>query len=565
MTTTAPTVSNAGAGPDAASNQAAVNNLQTQINAISSGINSLTVQKVKRGILANSVVSKGALPVMDVPPIQMCLAANAQPSNSGSAPTFAYTGIPNPSSGAAFALANYVWYGFPSSGTNNSRGVLTNFATVFNFANWTDLGYSADFNDGQHLENFIASTSAINALNGTGTASSCAPIVAFITDSPIVGFAALYGNPFTLIVDGQIAQVSPGNSAGLSSASVQTVLINFGSRKPRQIIYYGANNNLLAGIAIDATASLSPLDITTNRFVWAAAGHSWEQSHPTLEAAGSHIEKAMFMLGAYAGTSTYIGGTGYLADNAIVVPVLPGLYSTTRIAQLTCANPDLVFLSGLAFNDVDNSAAWLAAVQTVFNGIRAALPNAILAVMGPWCPISTNATGDTKFTRMNGSLLTLLRAISPPWCYLDNLNGINYNSSGWSANDGLGPWDTGTGCIGTTTGAGNGDFYIRAGQTHPTYSLPTRLNNGSTLTLTGGVAVTLTVLSTTDFPASGRLAVGNVTGTYTGVGATTFTGFTPDFSGSVADTTYVQIISGSAVDYFAYRIAHGIEESVLNL
>jgi len=442
-----------------------------------------------------------------------CTAANSTPGQLVTFGSVTAAGWPNPTNtnfGVNFAIQNYVWYALPAAGTNNSRGVLDKYAYIHNIANWNDLGAAShwDYNDGQRLGQSFPITAAMQAVAvANSTNLWCVPIVAFVTDAPIIAFAHPAPQYFSLIVDGQLAFPTPGVSTG-GSTGVYVTFVNFGSRKPRQIVYLAANTSSFAGLAIGANDSLSPLDITSSRFVYGYMGESVQATSPCGDLATGPMEKAMALLGSYAGCSSAVGGCGYVGFSGS----LPTAADPRRIAMATQGNPDLFMFCGIAINDSGVTAQWTTNVQSAWTQARTILPKAVIVIQGPDCPSGASAlrSNGGKFVTCNDAQLSYLQAgvISGPWIYLDNINGNIYTSAspttpiadgGGGTVTGQYPWITGSGYVGTTSGSGNADFYTRGDGVpgvHPTTAWPSPI--GLTTTTSGsnsfvaGAPVTIT-------------------------------------------------------------------------
>jgi lysophospholipase L1-like esterase len=141
-------------------------------------------------------------------------------------------------------------------------------------------------------------------------------------------------------------------------------------------------------------------------------------------------------------------------------------------------NPDL-FLTAGGINDnnsmaapplfataADALASFNSAVSSYYLALRAALPNSVLAAVGPWQPRQSSPTNPIEQSKAD-TIKAALQATGGLWVFMDNLNGGWVNSSGASA-PADGPWQTGTGNVAAPAGDGNGDLYVSADGVHPT-------------------------------------------------------------------------------------------------
>lgn len=289
----------------------------------------------------------------------------------------------------------------------------------------------------------------------------------------------------TLIADGQyaapqfITTTITGGVVGAPLASVNAyVSFDFGSQATRHISLYATDSQGPCALAIGPQDTIVPWDRSAepsfsvmSDSYGQSVSQNWGSSGPYWEAAA--------LLGLPHIDHNAIGGTGYAPNNTNSDTRNPGNDFVARLATSTPFGSDL-FLTAGSLND-DNSiaapplyatgaqalAAFDNAVSEYFNNLRAALPNAVLAALGPWAPVQSIPTSPVAESKLL-TIKAALEAVGGPWVMLDNLNGGWTNSSGASGNGAEGPWQTGTGNVGDPKGDGNGDIYISADGVHPT-------------------------------------------------------------------------------------------------
>lgn len=150
------------------------------------------------------------------------------------------------------------------------------------------------------------------------------------------------------------------------------------------------------------------------------------------------------------------GGTGYI-DPGNFAP-LPD-----RIAgELVPWNFDhiLIFAGG---NDATFPESQLyPAISTTIKRILAECPGAQLTIVGTWAP-----TGPPSGGRATVASVTRRVAFENDVPYIDPQSGQVYDRFQRLVAD-FGPWITGTGRVGATTGSGNADIFIGSDAVHPT-------------------------------------------------------------------------------------------------
>jgi hypothetical protein len=289
----------------------------------------------------------------------------------------------------------------------------------------------------------------------------------------------------TLIADGKLMAsryITTVLNAGVPGAPLSAanayVKLDFGYAARRNISLYASSSQGPCAIAIGTGDTIEPWDRSSETSFCAmtdsygqASGVNWPLGGPFWEAAT--------LLGVTHLDLNAIGGTGFAPNPGNPDAQLSGNAFGARIASAAATRPDL-FLTAGGINDNNSvadpplyasadaaKAGFEAATKAYFEDLRAALPNSVLAAMGPWAPVESIPVSAVAQSKAD-AILAGLRTAGEPWVFLDNLNGGWLNSSGALAPATGRGWQTGTGNVGKPKGDGNGDQYVDAGGVHPT-------------------------------------------------------------------------------------------------
>jgi lysophospholipase L1-like esterase len=289
----------------------------------------------------------------------------------------------------------------------------------------------------------------------------------------------------TLIADGKL--MAPGYvttvlNAGVPGATLSApnayVKLDFGYAKRRKVSLYAASSQGPCAIAVGKGDTLEPWD-RSSETSFCAMTDSYGQAPGVNWPLGGPFWEAATQLGVTHLDLDAIGGTGYAPNPGNPDVRLAGNAFGARIASAAATRPDLFVTAG-GINDNNSvadpplyaspdaaKAGFEAAAKAYFEDLRAALPDSVLAAMGPWAPVESMPVSAAAQSKAD-AILAGLRAAGEPWVFLDNLNGGWINSSGaQELSTGRG-WQTGTGNIAHPKGDGNGDQYVDAGGVHPT-------------------------------------------------------------------------------------------------
>jgi len=256
------------------------------------------------------------------------------------------------------------------------------------------------------------------------------------------------------------------------------VRFDFGYAAPRRISLYASSSQGPCAIAIGRDKRLEPWDrsgepsfcVLTDSY-GQAPGVNWPLGGPFWEAAT--------LLGIPHLDLNAIGGTGFAPNPSNADTRLPGNAFGARVASGAATAPDL-FLTAGGINDNNffadppfydspeaAKAGFEAAVGAYFADLRAALPDSVLAAMGPWAPVESIPVNPIAQSKAD-AILAGLRAIGGPWVFVDNLNGGWRNSAGALVSPTGRGWQTGTGNVTNPKGDGNADLYVAGDGVHPT-------------------------------------------------------------------------------------------------
>ncbi len=285
----------------------------------------------------------------------------------------------------------------------------------------------------------------------------------------------------TLVADGKymayqfISKTTAGVPLGTFNCFTR---FDFGARATRHISIYGGSTQGPCAIAIGAQDEMQPWDRSSEPSFFAmtdsygaAASFNWSMGGPFWEAAS--------LLGIPHVDLSCVGGTGYAPNGTNAQTQLMGNTYGARIPDSVTASPDL-FLTAGGINDNNsfatpplyNTAAQALAgfntgVANYYRNLRAALPNSVLAAIGPWAPRAQIPPNPVEVSKMQ-TIKAALQAVGGPWIFIDNLFGGWTTSSGASAPATGSGWQTGTGKVGAPNGDGNADIYVSSDGTHPT-------------------------------------------------------------------------------------------------
>lgn len=266
----------------------------------------------------------------------------------------------------------------------------------------------------------------------------------------------------TLTVGGAIAHTAK------YTANNQNRQYDFGSVATRDILLTGADNwysEVSTGVGETISQLYNPF---TPKPTFSWLGDSYlNLSADWTTTKLLFVDLMTQLCGGRGLTCNAIGSTGYTNNNGDPVNT-PAAMDPSRGITMSLQQPDVGCIC-LGINDAWPGAGatdFVAGATTVLQRARANCK--LLVVMGPWAPNQTQgANPGGSYQQKKNALRNIMATLSGPWIYLDNLSGGWITSKGTSS-AGTGPWQTGDGYVGNTTGTGNGDTWVSADGTHPT-------------------------------------------------------------------------------------------------
>lgn len=252
---------------------------------------------------------------------------------------------------------------------------------------------------------------------------------------------------FRVIVDGQYASLSYTNAVAANAANY--FKITFATRARRHIIVEGVLQTGIRRVAVGPTEGIYRVPGKAYRIFYQGdsfmASSTDDAHHDGMAAVCSKL------LGVEDTWAGGIGGTGWLN---------PGTGQTTflqrNLSDVVAAAPNAVVIMG-GYNDTAYPTADLtAAVSLWINQTRASLPNATFFVLGPFA--SRTGPSASILAAENAIKAGVDQVNDPFTFFIPNSTDVN------------GPWMSGTGRVGATTGVGNADIYVNTGGVHLTAS-----------------------------------------------------------------------------------------------
>jgi hypothetical protein len=315
--------------------------------------------------------------------------------------------------------------------------------------------------------NFLA-TGGIFTDSTTGIASPASSMtqsVSFMTDSPAfqVVFNGSAGGPNVMIYVTDPA-IGPGpipltlamgniGSGGISPTFYQLV---FATRRPRLITVEAFSGNLkfYGVLTNDPISKVWQPDIP-NSVRWGIVGS-------TMFSVASPQQPVIAQLGVGQLVAKLLGAVDYIVDvqgnqSGYLSAGTNGTF-LTRIATLTSYAPDVVLVSGGGLNDRTASGSSLsteqAAVLAYITAVRAALPNALIFVVGS----EGGATGPaTNVFTMELAMNQAVTAFADPYTFFLPQSSTVAEKA----------WISGTGTSVAPNASGNSDLYIGTDAVNP--------------------------------------------------------------------------------------------------
>ena len=285
-------------------------------------------------------------------------------------------------------------------------------------------------------------------------------------------------NALTLISDGKyvgcgdasqpLAQTNTTPSTEPLSNVNTTVKFDFGTRATRHLSLYSMASVGACALIVPAGDTVAAWDRSAEAS-FAAISDSYGGAPTSVWGWGGLFYQASLALAIPHVDLDAIGGTGYAPTSTQPDLQLAGNAFDARLASITESQPDLFVTAG-SLNDNNvraqapyatadaAKAGFAAAVSQYYTDLRAKLPNAVLAALGPWQPPPNLPAAQSELDKA-GVIKAALAAAGGHWIFVDNINGGWSNSAGAagvpSASDG--PWQT----------VANAAAYISTDNVHP--------------------------------------------------------------------------------------------------
>ncbi|MFD8949452.1 SGNH/GDSL hydrolase family protein [Streptomyces xanthophaeus] len=260
---------------------------------------------------------------------------------------------------------------------------------------------------------------------------------------------------YRLSIDGRKVTDLMQSSAGTTPGSGHLITFDLGSTGPRRIRLDFATFPF-GGVYFPPTASVWRVPLEGGRLMTFTDSIGDGSSMNTGAGCGTWVDRLGRLFGATDVWRQGRGGTGYITA---------GSYDTfvnRAAADLIAWAPTRLVVFG-GYNDNGGSQpAISAAAASLYSAIRAGLPACEVYILGCWSP--TGSPGST-LTNTDATLRTAAAAAGYP--FISPITGSIYDSTGALVAT-HGPWITGTGRVGATTGSGNADTYIGTDAVHPT-------------------------------------------------------------------------------------------------
>lgn len=263
-------------------------------------------------------------------------------------------------------------------------------------------------------------------------------VMEFYTDSPKISVGYVTSALDCLVeIDGTLVSNTTYTRSGsgtqylildFSALAVKNRLVRIWSINPPRFIYVTALYRCWAL----ATDNLIKCVITGDSYTAATGASSTNLSWANI--VGN-------LLGFRDTRACGIGGTGYLA------PATGTAWKCIdHISDVTTPSPDVVIFAHGANDASYSTAAVTAEALLNYQTVRAALPNAVIIVLGPWALASGPSA---SILATEAAILAAVTAFNDPLCKFVR-----------QTTDPAGSWINGTGRTGATNGTGNADIYI---------------------------------------------------------------------------------------------------------
>ncbi|MFB6811259.1 SGNH/GDSL hydrolase family protein [Streptomyces sp. NPDC056387] len=370
--------------------------------------------------------------------------AAAESLYSGTAPTIGVVQTSTPTSGYVINRP---------AGVTLSGGEVTGPFTYLGAANFQPGTGTPD-------STYVLPTSRYPNTRGTLSSSQSGWSLEFGCDSQIVQVRVNYqsGGAYRLWINGRRVTEAMQALGGSTLGSTHLMTIDFGSAAPR-VIRLDWHNAPFGGVYVPPTATLWSTNSRTDRLIVFGDSLTGGSNMSVGGGGGTWASRVAVALGSNDVWNQALGGTGYIsAGTSPVYATLGDRLSADVIAR----NPQrLIVWAGYNDNGGSQSAIGTAAAS-LYASIRTGLPACDVFVVGCWSPSGSPAA---SITNTDNTIKAAAAGAGYP--FVSPLTGSIYSAVGALVAT-HGPWITGTGRVGATTGSGNADGYIGTDAIHPT-------------------------------------------------------------------------------------------------
>jgi lysophospholipase L1-like esterase len=295
--------------------------------------------------------------------------------------------------------------------------------------------------------------------NTRGTLSSSQSIwsVTFGTDATALQLRFNYQTAgcYRLWVDGRPYTDLMQPIGGTTPGSTHLMTINLGLAQPR-VIRFDFSVVPFGGVHLPPGATMWAQPIPSRRLMVLGDSIPGGSSMNTAGGAGTWFGRVARTLGYIDAWNEALGSTGYITAGSTAT------LGTRAPIDVIPNTPDVLIVAA-GYNDNGGSQpAISSAAASLYSAITTGLPDCDVYVIGCWSP--TGSPG-ASITNTDTTLRTAAAAAGLP--FISPITGSVYNAAGTLVAT-HGPWITGTGRVGATTGTGNADTYIGTDAVHPT-------------------------------------------------------------------------------------------------
>ncbi|MFD5509008.1 SGNH/GDSL hydrolase family protein [Streptomyces sp. NPDC127051] len=295
--------------------------------------------------------------------------------------------------------------------------------------------------------------------NTRGTLSSSQSIwsLEFGTDATAfqLRFNWQVGGCYRLWVDGRRMTDLMQSLGGSTPGSTHLMTVNLGIAQPR-LIRLDFAVAPFGGIYLPPGATMWKPPAAASRIMVFGDSIPGGSSLNVGGGSGTWFPRAARTLGYSDAWNEALGGTGYITAGSTAT------LGTRAPIDVIPNNPDVLIISA-GYNDNGGSQPSISsAAASLYSAIKTGLPGTKIYVIGCWSPSGSPAS---SITNTDNTLKAAAAAANLP--FISPLTGGIYDSTGTLIAT-HGPWITGAGRVGATTGSGNADVYIGTDATHPT-------------------------------------------------------------------------------------------------